>query len=160
MLSRRQFGELGKTLRSGGGFSVNIHTGKSPETGFMVAAPGSKEGKYPAPTVHGGQIHAWTQLPYNHKELQRSDRYLGGWGGRTVATLDVAQNIPHNPKVVAEYGESVAHADARTSALDLMYARNEEAAYDLNKKNPDGTTGADLANPVYDPDRPKNVPGQ
>lgn len=152
-LSRGQFGELGKTLRSGGGFSVNVNTGKSPDTGFMVAAPGSKEGKLPAATVHGGQIQAFAQRPDNAKELSRSDRYLGGWGGRTVASLDVSQNIAHDPKVAKEYGAGVAHADAREKALGAMYVRNEEAAYDLNNER-------DFDNPAYDPKRPKNTPGQ
>ena len=160
MLNNTQFADLGKTLRSGGGFSVNVNTGESPQTGFMVAAPGSKEGKYPAATVHGGQVQAFAQRPDNAKELSRSDRYLGGWGGRTVASLDVSQNIAHDPKVVAEYGTDVAHADAREKALGALYVRNEEAAYDLNKKNPDGSVGADLNNPAYDPKRPKNTPGQ
>lgn len=160
MLSHGQFKDLAKTLRSGGGFSVNVNTGQSPETGFMVAAPGSREQKRPAATVEGRHIHAFATAQDNKPQLSRSDRYLGGWGGRTVASLDVSQNIAHDPKVAEGYGTDVAHADAREKALGALYVRNEEAAYDLNKKNPDGSTGADLPNPAYDPKRPKNKPGQ
>jgi hypothetical protein len=158
MLSSGQFKEMAKTLRSGGGFSVNVKSGKSPETGFMVAAPGSQELKRPSPDIEGRHLQSF--VSQNKGELSRSDRYFGGWGGKVVASLDVSQNIAHDPKVAAEYGTDVAHADAREKALGALYVRNEEAAYDLNKKNPDGSTGADLDNPVYDPKRPKNKPGQ
>jgi hypothetical protein len=153
MISRGQFGKLAQTLREGGGFSVNVRSGKSPTEGFMVAAPGSKEYKIPAATATGGQLQAFTQMPDNAKQLKRDDRYFGGWGGRNYASLDVSQNIKPKEEVIKEYGRDVAVADARTSALDSLYARNEEAAYDLQKDD-------DLNNPHYDPERPKNTPGQ
>ncbi len=153
MLSNKQFGELGKTLRSGGGFSINVHTGKSPTDGFMVAASGSTESPLPAATVHGRNIRAFAQHPPNAEQLSQPNRYLGGWGGKSVAVLDVSQNIRPKADVAAQYGDDVAHADARTSTADLLYARNEEAAYDVRGKK-------DYDNPVYDPKRPKNKPGQ
>lgn len=151
MLSRSEFGKLAKTVREGGGFSINVNTGEAPKEGYMVAAKGSKETKIPAPKTYGPQLEAYAQS--NRKELSRSDRYMGAWGGRYYASLDVAQNIAPKKSVADKYGRDVAMADAKTSTMDVLFARNEEAAYDLQKDD-------DLPNPVYNPDRPKNTPGQ
>lgn len=149
MISKGQFGKLAQTVREGGGFSVNVNTGEAPKEGFMVAARGSKEQKVPTPSTYGPQLQAYA---YNNREqLGRSDRYMGAWGGKYYASLDVSQNIAPKADVAAEYGHQVAVADARTSALDSLIARNEEAAYDLQKDD-------DLPNPNYDPKRPKNSP--
>lgn len=156
MISNGQFKELAKRVRSHEGFSINVHTGAEPTEGFMVGGLAQPQQR-PAPTTHGGHLRQYAVD--NAAVLRGADRYLGAWAPNYVATIEPSQNIKPKADVAAEYGAGVARADARTSTMDAMIGRNEMAAYDLDKVNPDGTKGADLPNPHYDPNR-KQGPAQ
>lgn len=143
MLSKEQFKGMVAKLHDpeDGGFSVDINTGKSPEGGFMVARTGN-EVSVDAASITPSHLRDYAQN--RQDELSKPSAYFGGWHDRDRGKidLDVAQHIPDSSAVASKYGDNVAHADARTSALDLSVARNQRAAFDL-------TTFKDLPNPDF-----------
>lgn len=133
------FKSLYGKLKTDGGFSASPKTGKSPKVGYMVAVPGTEQ-QIRSQNIAPAHIAEFVQR--HQKELAGDNRYIGGWDNNGEVSLDVSQNVRPSAAVTREYGRDVAMADARTTTLDLSIARNQEAAYDLQK-------GEDLPNPDF-----------
>ena len=119
VLSKGQFEKIAAGLAQPGetGFSVNIVTGESPTSGYMVSEPDTEE------DVPVGPARPLVGFARNHKEaLVRPGAHMGGWKpeGSDVAFLDRSRNIdePSNPDVL-------------TSAMDIALAHRQEAIYDV-----------------------------
>jgi hypothetical protein len=147
-LSDAQFSGLHKQLKTEGGFSVDVKTGKSPTVGYMVAIPGHEE---QIRSVNVAPAHLKEYVQKHGADLDRKGAHFGGWDNKAKGdtSLDIAKNIKPDKKVARKYGASVAKADALTSTHDLMLASNQEAAYDVK-------TGKDVDNPHYKDDGRRN----
>ena len=137
----KQFDALHQKLKTDGGFSANAKTGEEPKVGYMVAIPGHEQ-QIRSQNVTPAHIAEFVEK--HAAELSADDRYIGGWDSNGEVSLDVSQNIRPQRSTEREYGKDVALADARTSTMDLSIARNQEAAFDLQKME-------DLPNPDFDP---------
>lgn len=131
-LSPNQFQNMYDRLKSDGGFSMDL-AGNEPRVGYMVSLPGSEQ-----------QIRSTKVAPAHIEEFARKNahllkgpggkgKFLGGWDGGKETSLDVSNNIKPKSKVAKQYGKKVADADARTSAMDLSIARNQESAWDVKR---------------------------
>ena len=141
-LSPKQFSSLANKLNTKGGFSANTVTGGAPRVGYMVAKEGNETqlptSQRPA-TAADIQGHAAGVTPSR-------DTFIGGWKSKSGdSSLDASQQFKGKRSVASKYGGAVADADARTSALDMVVARNQEAGYDLKKDD-------DLTEPGWKPD--------
>jgi hypothetical protein len=90
-LSVRQFGALFDPEQQG--FSTDIRTGKSPESGYMVGQAGS-ETKIPNYFMHPEHLQRYKQA--NMARLSQRGMYMGGWNDVTTSAtdLDVSANLP------------------------------------------------------------------
>lgn len=125
-LAKTQFGNL----KANGGFSVDVKTGKSPDIGYMVAIPGSEE---VVRSQNVAPAHIDDFVKKHGEKLGKKGAHMGGWESEGKTYFDVSQNIKPKASVAKEYGDDVADADARTSAMDLNIARNQIAAYDIKR---------------------------
>jgi hypothetical protein len=129
VLNRHQFGQLSEALQRKGGFSINIHTGHEPTSGYMVADFGAERTR-PLQTTRGHHIEAYARQ--HERALTGPNRYLGGWADTGVqpheAALDRSTLYPETP---------VGHAQGYTN----MVANFQKALYHV-------TTGKDITNPA------------
>jgi hypothetical protein len=90
-VSAKQFGALLDPEQQG--FSVNIQTGESPKSGYMVAMKGS-EATIPTSEIHPYDLESYVGRHVQH--LDRPDRYFGGWNdpSRSQVDLDTSVNYP------------------------------------------------------------------
>lgn len=149
-LSDGQFDKMASSVKGGkdSGFSEHAYrqNQSSPQEGYMVSIPGYEK-----------QIRSQNVTPAHIKEFAEKhadklgdpDMYIGGWNDGDNVDLDISQNIRPKEKVKQEFGSKVADADARTSAEDISFARNQEAAWDVGK-------GESIDNKNFDPSRRKN----
>lgn len=139
MLSPRQFGGLSGELRSKGGFSVNIHTGERPTSGYMVSDLQGEQ-KRPLRGTTGRDIQAYAETK-GGKRLSGPHRFLGGWADKEAkpqtAYLDRSTHYPES-----EWG----HAKAYTR----MVANFQKAAYHV-------TTDSEIKNPAHMDDPVKRM---
>lgn len=140
-LHPHQFKAMHSQLKKEGGFSVNAQTGEAPKDGYMVSVPGFE---HQVRSQNIAPAHIQEFVEKHAAELSKDERFVGGWDGGAETSLDVSQNIRPNRDVAREYGDDVADADARTSAMDLSIARNQEAAWDVKR-------GRELPNADFDP---------
>lgn len=148
-LSDSQFNKMAAAVKGGkdSGFSEHAYRTNrtAPNVGYMVSIPGYEK-----------QIRSENVSPAHIKEFaeKHADKladpniYIGGWNNGKDVSLDISQNIKPKKKVAREYGRDVADADARTSAMDLAFARNQEAGWDVKR-------GKSIDNPEFDPSRRK-----
>lgn len=144
-LNDGQFKKMADSVKGGKdtGFSEHAYrqNRSAPKIGYMVSIPGYEK-----------QIRSENVTPAHIKEFaeKHADKlgdpnmYVGGWNSGSEVSLDVSQNIKPKKKVAREYGRDVADADARTSAMDLSIARNQEAAWDVKR-------GKSIDNKDFDP---------
>lgn len=128
-LADSQFGKL----KRNGGFSVNPETGGSPKVGYMVAIPGAEQ---VIRSQNVAPAHIDEFIKKHGESLSKgggSGTHVGGWDKAGKTYFDVSQQIKPSRNVARKYGSAVADADARTSAMDLNIARNQQAAYDLKR---------------------------
>lgn len=146
-LNDGQFKKMADAVKGGkdSGFSEHAYRqdASSPTVGYMVSIPGYEkqirsENVSPAHIKEFAERHA--------DKLGDPDMYVGGWNSGKEVSLDISQNIKPKKAVAKEFGADVADADARTSALDLSIARNQEAAWDVKR-------GKSLPNKDFDPTR-------
>ena len=106
VVSTQQFGHLFNPDKSG--FSVNMQTGESPTSGYMVAQSGS-ERSFSAPLMHPEHLHQYA-TDYA-AQLGGSDRYFGGWNDVEAGRvdLDASVNMPS--------GGPVEHAAAKVAMI-------------------------------------------
>ena len=145
-LSGSQFKGLHKEMMATpgveGGFTIHAVTGERPTEGHMVSYPGTERLTSPAEATKPRDIANFTRQ--HRGELARPDVYLGGWKPESdeFTTVDRSQIIKPSHKVASDYGNEVANAEARTSALDLGIARGQFSTFDL-KTGRSHSTGFD-----------------
>lgn len=153
MIQEGQFQSLHERLntrdgRKSGGFTVNVGTGDEPTSGIAVGIPGH-ERQIPSRETTVGDLRGYVHE--NAETLRRPGMHFGGWKPRgttqgsspSEVSLDVSRVVP--VKESSEYPESVMHADAVTSAYDLMHAYDQEASFDLG-------TFKEIRNPGWNPE--------
>ena len=90
-VSSKQFGALFNPDEQG--FSVNVHTGLSPTSGYMVGQAGTER------TIPSSQIHPHDLQRYASEhagQLSQPNTYFGGWNDpeRSQVDLDLSVNMP------------------------------------------------------------------
>jgi hypothetical protein len=129
-LSMNQFSSIHARLQRDGGFSASPKTGAAPKSGFMVSEAGSEQ---QVSTGASTPQHLADYASRNSSALSAPDRYLGGWAGPRGTSLDVSRNVKPDRSTARRYGSDVAHADARTSAMDMGIAHDQEAVWDVKR---------------------------
>ena len=129
MLNRRQFQILSQEVKAPeGGFTIDINTGRRPDSGTSVSLPGHEKAM-PAAQATPGAIKGYTKA--NAKVLTQPGNHLGGWNESPAsgpeAFLDVSTVIPDE-------------VDARRAIMD----RNQIAGFNL-----------DSVESVYNPFHPR-----
>jgi len=120
-------------LFSQGGFSTNMRTGKSPESGYMVALSGSEK-TIPSAMMHPSHLEAFAE---GHRSaLDSPDRYMGGWNDtkRGQVDLDVSVNLPSGGPVkrAEAHGAMITHGQRSLYNVDTGDVE-ENAYYGLTK---------------------------
>jgi hypothetical protein len=129
-------------LRSKGGFTVNVHTGERPTSGYVVADL-QGERKMPLRGTTGRDIQAYAETK-GGKRLTGPHRYLGGWADKGAkpqqAVLDRSTHYPETP-----WGQSKSYV--------RMVANFQKAAYHVTS----ATSGTDIDNPAHMDDPVKRM---
>jgi hypothetical protein len=137
MLSSQQFGDLAGELHTKGGFSVNVHTGERPQSGYMVSDLRGEK-KMPLSEVQGSDIESYARQKKG-KRLMGPHRFLGGWANQEDANayLDRSTHYPDTP-----WGQSKAYV--------RMVSNNQKAAFDVGRSR-------EIPNPAYEGDVRKRM---
>lgn len=99
-LSSEQFDEdLAKRLREEGGFTVNVNTGRSPNTGFATSIHGHEE-QIPGDAAPTDIRRYRTE---HDEELQRPTSYFGAWKYGGTSFLDSSRHF-ETPGEAHEFG--------------------------------------------------------
>lgn len=126
-------------MRREGGFSVNIHTGEQPTSGYMVSDLRGERSK-PLRHLTGKDIQDYA-MQKGAKRLSGPHRYLGGWADRDVsphtAYLDRSTHYPET-----DWGKSKAYV--------RMVANAQKSAYHVGQD-------AIIPNPAIPQDKPRDL---
>jgi len=143
-VSARQINKTFNELKTQGGFSRNVNRKHrtAPTAGYMVSIPGYEQ-QIRSENVAPAHIDEFVRT--HADQLEGPNMYAGGWDSGAETSLDVSQNIKPKKSVARKHGNRVADADARTSAMDMSLARNQEAAWDVKGNK-------DVVNKDFDPE--------
>lgn len=103
---------------------MDIQTGQSPETGYMVARMGTAR---VVPVEQSSPKHIADYVNSNEDALSEDEAHLGGWRDNGLDYVEQSERFGN---------QSVAFAHA--------YRNNQQAYYALD-------SGEDVTNPMYDP---------
>lgn len=138
-ISRAQFPHLFES----GGFSVDVNTGNSPRSGFMVAHEGTEK-SYGDSSITPDHLEEYATT--HSSKLTQRGMYFGGWHDQEHGRVDLdsSQNLPSGG-AVNEAGAKVAmirhgqrsmyHVDTGNVVSNPYYGRStHEAHADIKRR--------------------------